>query len=350
MTKNGKPRNLFIDFLKGLCIICVVLTHNLPQSTQKALVFVAWGSMAVPLFLLIQSYHVFHSNKLRQENNIDYQSIKDFYNLPKLWKRIAKPFITVTLFTGIILVILGQEPLEVIKKTIRNGGIGPGSYYVWIYFQFFLILPICLKIFTKWGKQYLILIIFIIISQGLEWICMIIDISEPIYRLCSFRYLFLIYLGYLWTTNKISKELSTSQFIISIISLAILLALYYSTMSLKPLLFDTLWRPFHWLCYFYVALLLPWLLWKVYYYFPFRLRTFIGEIGKWSYEIFLLQMMVFTLYPHEYISMDNVYLDTIIFITISIICSFIPILLWKKVNIKAIVRQRKDKNSGKASQ
>ena len=56
-----EKRDLFIDFLKGICIICVVLTHNLPQSVMKASVFVAWGDMAVPLFLLFQSYHVFHS-------------------------------------------------------------------------------------------------------------------------------------------------------------------------------------------------------------------------------------------------------------------------------------------------
>lgn len=174
------------------------------------------------------------------------------------------------------------------------------------------------------------LLLFVIISQGVEWMCIYIDMPEPIYRLTSLRYLFLIYLGYIWATNKMSRKLSAKQILISLISLAILLALYYSTGSLKPFLHDTPWRPFHWICYFYVALLLPWLIWKLYDRLPDGVKRFIGEIGKWSYEIFLVQMMVFTLYPHTRFSVGNPYLDTLIFIVISTSIAIFPVLLWKR--------------------
>lgn len=153
---------------------------------------------------------------------------------------------------------------------------------------------------------------------------------EPIYRLTSLRYIFLIYLGYVWATNKISRHLSTKQIVLSLISLIILLALYYSTGSLKPFLHDTTWRPFHWICYFYVALLLPWLIWKFYDKLPNKIKEFIGEIGKWSYEIFLIQMMIFTLYPHSRISFGNIYIDTLIFIVLTTVLSIFPIFIWKK--------------------
>lgn len=144
-------RDLFIDFLKGLCIICVVLTHNLPHSVMKASAFVAWGSMAVPLFLLIQSYHVFHTDKTRREMGLRSKTYKEHYNLAKLWKRIAMPFIIVTIITGAVLIVFGHDPIEVMKSALLYGGIGPGSYYVWIYLQFFLLLPLCLIFVNKWG-------------------------------------------------------------------------------------------------------------------------------------------------------------------------------------------------------
>lgn len=140
-----QQRDLFIDFLKGLCIICVVLTHNLPSEVMKATVFVLWGAMAVPLFLTLQSYHVF------KHGTASAKKLSEYYSWKKLWYRILKPFVIVTIATGAILVIAGHDPIGVIKGAIVSGGIGPGSYYVWIYLQFALLLPLCLTLFNKMG-------------------------------------------------------------------------------------------------------------------------------------------------------------------------------------------------------
>ena len=146
-----KERNLFIDFIKGLCIVCVILTHNLPPFVMKASAFVAWGSMAVPLFLLIQAYHVFRSDADRRLEGIPSKSFSEHYKLHKLWKRIIRPFVICTLITGIVLILFGHDPQNVFTECIKMGGIGPGSYYVWIYLQFFLLLPLCLTFINKWG-------------------------------------------------------------------------------------------------------------------------------------------------------------------------------------------------------
>lgn len=140
-----QQRDLFIDFLKGLCIVCVVLTHNLPPAVMKISLFVIWGDMAVPLFLMLQSYHVFKRGANMEMN------LKDYYPWQKIWLRIIKPFVLVTLATGVILVIVGHDPMSVIKDAVIAGGIGPGSYYVWIYLQFALLLPLCLTLFNKMG-------------------------------------------------------------------------------------------------------------------------------------------------------------------------------------------------------
>ncbi len=147
-------RDLFIDFLKGICIISVILTHNLPAPVMSGLVFIAWGEMAVPLFLLVQAYHVFNSNKWYVDLGLPSKTYTQHYNLHKLWSRILKPFALITLFTGVVLILIGNDPKEVLKSALLAGGIGPGSYYVWIYLQFFLLLPICLTVFNKWGGVF----------------------------------------------------------------------------------------------------------------------------------------------------------------------------------------------------
>lgn len=57
-----------------------------------------------------------------------------------------------------------------------------------------------------------------------------------------------------------------------------------------------------------------------------------GVIGKYSYEIFLVQMFVFTFYPTDKIQMiiDNVYVTVIVRIFVTTLLSIIPVLLYKK--------------------
>lgn len=49
----------FIDFLKGVCIILVIITHTIPYEIEHYSLFEIWGRTAVPIFLIIQCYHVF---------------------------------------------------------------------------------------------------------------------------------------------------------------------------------------------------------------------------------------------------------------------------------------------------
>ena len=139
-------RDGYIDFLKGVCIIWVVLTHNLPQHLMDSLGFVVWGDMAVPLFLLLQCYHVFRKGFWTPD--IKWSS---FYNEKKTLHRIILPFIYTTVCSGILLIISGKPVLNVIKSAVVQGGIGPGSYYFWIYVQFLIIVPPIFLLVKRWG-------------------------------------------------------------------------------------------------------------------------------------------------------------------------------------------------------
>ena len=49
----------FIDFLKGMCIVFVILDHSFPSKIDYYTLFAVWGKSAVPLFLLIQVFHAY---------------------------------------------------------------------------------------------------------------------------------------------------------------------------------------------------------------------------------------------------------------------------------------------------
>lgn len=146
-----KERDKFIDFLKGICIIWVILTHNLPQPVMEYSGFVLWGSMAVPLFLMLQAYHVMRRCDAIKGETTTFK-FSDYFSVTKIWKRIMLPFLMTTVATGIIQVCFGHNPLEVITNCIYSGGIGPGSYYIWVYLQFALLCPFILLIFNKLNR------------------------------------------------------------------------------------------------------------------------------------------------------------------------------------------------------
>ena len=57
ITLQKEGYDPFIDYLKGVCIFLVVLTHFLPHT--EYILFPLWGDQVVPLFLLIQVFHAY---------------------------------------------------------------------------------------------------------------------------------------------------------------------------------------------------------------------------------------------------------------------------------------------------
>lgn len=97
----------FITFLKGYAILCVVLAHSVPNIEHSGYEF--WGSMQVPLFLLIQTFHVFKRDTAT-------------LSLKKLLTRIVIPFLILQtiLFTANFIVV-GFD-LQVIGGQVLTGG------------------------------------------------------------------------------------------------------------------------------------------------------------------------------------------------------------------------------------
>lgn len=307
---NLKGHDSFIDYIKGISILFVVLTHALPF--REYLLFPFWGGQAVPLFLLIQSFHYF---KKQEYPRPDFK---------KTWKRIVWPFLLQNFIAITILVFLSSHSFkEIMYHTIECGGNGPGSYYVWIYLQFAFILPVLGWVYQKYGIKVLTCVV-IGSCVLFEVLCSFVNPSPFLYRLLSFRYFSLPLLALVWV--KYGLRMNKERWLLSIIGIVFLILLYYLRVDLEPVFFNSEWYDHHWICFFYTAFLFTFMLFKTYKNTPPRIIFVINKLGKYSYDVFLWQMLVFKcfteFYNHDFI---NHTFAVVLKIILTVSLSFIPV-------------------------
>lgn len=320
----------FIDYLKGICIIFVIINHCMPENIMANTGFFFWGVSAVPIFLIIQ---VFHAYKKGVENT------KLNYN--KLWKRIIWPFIVAEFVILISFIIRDQHFTfnDIINDTlsmIKSGGYGPGAYYPFIYLQFAFILPLITWIF-KSHKSYLC-IVFVIISQLSETACSYFHMPQLAYRLLFIRYIFLFYLGFLLAYKGFILNLYT--FCLASICLVFSTYVVYSHHDFVSFLYDFVNPACHWFCYIFISFFLLFLLRKVYHLFDTApiLKMYVLKAGKYSYEIFLFQILYFTI-VNDYIDnllkplFSHYLVYVLIKILIPVILCTIPVVFYKEKNL-----------------
>ena len=323
LNKNGYDP--FIDFVKGFCILSVVLTHSLPTVCQDYLLFMLWGGMAVPLFLLIQVFHAY-------KTGLDSQ--KKILSL-KIVKRIVIPFLLTLCFIGVVRVLKGNPINEIVRGFLTGGG-GAGSYYPWIYIEFAVLLAL-IRPFLKRLKIHQIFLCFLALSILLEYFCSTTAISPWLYRITCIRYVFLFALGIDWVHNGI--ELDNKRLFLSIISVCFIVLFQYFNPDLEPLFFHTAWKSFHWVCYFYVAYLLMFVLKFVYARMSSMggVNEFMLKCGRFSYEIFLLQMVVFNFVKKDWFSFgQNKPLQFALWFLFVNFMSVVPVLVYKDIFAKRL--------------
>lgn len=133
---NRHSYDPFIDFIKGISIIFVILNHCIGESLHSKSFYCLWGDSAVPLFLIIQTFHAY-------KKGLDVQ-----LSISKVWRRVLRNFILMQLVLVAILAVKDDGGIvHTIGEWLSQGGFGSGSYYVWIYFQFAILLPLCTIVF-----------------------------------------------------------------------------------------------------------------------------------------------------------------------------------------------------------
>ena len=319
----------FIDFLKAYAIICVILAHNFPTYLWKYCFFQVWADMQVPLFVLIQ---VFHAYKKGSSPTIKWQS---------LFNRIIIPFVVIQ---GIILlyrIIESHEPIRsILISSVIGGGNGPGSYYFWIYLQFTFILVFLWPLVKKISRIQLTWL-FLLISVGCEILFSIIDLPSAIYRLLSVRYLFLIPLAFLWINEGVNLNFKNVS--LSLLSIAAVYFFSFYKIDLEPFFYNTSWSIHRWICYYYLPILLAYGLWLIYRFvnkYDFFSRVF-KIIAKSSYEIYLIQMMVFVFFPFpSFISFESIHIRLLIWMIMTFSLSICGGIILNRFSQRVLLRKK----------
>lgn len=311
----------FLDFLKGFAIICVLIGHTFPFLNFVGYSF--WIGMQVPIFVLIQAFHVLKKPETK-------------FSLRKIFFRILLPYCIIQI--GIILIysIFGRLDNILINKILSGGGYGPGSYYPWIYIQLAIITHFIRPLFSK-GNYIWQTIAWIVVCEGLEILSSCINLPDHFHRLLAIRYLFLIYLAWLWVKDGI--VINKLTILLSVLSGLSIAYFYYCNVNNEPLFYTTAWKYHRWPCYFYVSTLLCYLLHVLYVSsskFSFFDKT-MKFLAKYSYDIFLVQMAVIAVLPRLYL-LGNKYLALSMWIIVVWISSLVGGYVFNKVYKKILKR------------
>ncbi len=278
-------RNHFIDILKGICIIFVIVTHFSWTADEKLkYYFPFWINMAVPLFMIISGYVYAFSYK---KHNIKCTS--DAYELKGILSKMVRytvPFAIAFAIEIGYMVYAHKMPADedLILRLIKDfmvGGYGPGSYYFPLMIQFIFIYPIIYFIVTKYEFKGVLLIG--LLNALFELMQCAYCLNYTCYRLLIFRYILLIAVGCCTAQGKVKQHK-----LVLLISFVIgLIFIYnYNYLEYEPKIVT------HWTKTSFVACLyiIPLAVLMLSYLGNVRFAP-LEYIGKASYNIFLTQMV-----------------------------------------------------------
>lgn len=273
---------LFPGFLLGIFSLdpSIFYTHS-------------WGGVQVPFFIIVQCFHFFKKDSPQ-------------LSVKRIFTRVLLPFIYIQLFIVLLLFVgNGFSGLSsIIGYFPVYGAYGQGDYYPIIYVQVALLLPFFFLINRKFdGFDGIMLIVYILLCEGLEIICSVVHVPDSVYRFLVFRYVFLIYFGWKWAREGI--DMNSSTIVLSLISLLSIIYFHYIHVNNEPFFLNTVWRYHRWPCYFYMACLLVYMLNIIWSQINTNLCVVksVKMLSKYSYDIFLAQMVAYVLFPPELFKM-----------------------------------------------
>jgi fucose 4-O-acetylase-like acetyltransferase len=324
--ENLMTRNYNLDYIKGVAILMVIVLHCLTVF-KRALFTLLYIEQAVPLFLITTAFLFFSKTSNAGRTNL----LVDKLNVKKTVKRIFVPFIV---FEIIIVLILLLKSCFSLPTFVLSAGIGYGSYYPWVFFQYWLILPFCLFIFSKFNKWGGVVLIFVsVLCSFLFYYCsQTVDkrLVDASWRLFVGRYIFVPYIAWLLFEKKFVLKYYFPLVIIGIVFMVV----HQYIFNLEPWFYTTKsysWRGVNFPTYYYSGFLFL----IMYKFLPYRnstLKNVLQFFGKNSWEIFLGQMLFFVILPPQH----NL-LFAILTIPLALVFSVIVSLLYLKISKKYLL-------------
>ena len=94
-----------VDFLKGLCILFVVITHSSWSNMQRLnYLFPFWINMAVPIFMIVSGYLYAHSYSSKEIYNLE-----QAYRMADIIRRCIRYIVPIFLIIMIEYLIFGSD-------------------------------------------------------------------------------------------------------------------------------------------------------------------------------------------------------------------------------------------------
>lgn len=284
MREENRQRIEFLDYLKAVCVIMVIVTHY-EWEDKTSPFFTMLINMAVPVFMIVSGYNFAMSNRKKADGKLrkmyGWSMIK-----PKL-VRFLIPFFTICI---IEMILLHMEDKNIDPwRIFLLGAYGPGSYYVPVMMQLLVIFPI---IYILIEKNATVGITTAGIANLLFEIAVkCFEMDKYYYRLCIGRYLLLIAFGcylYLHPEHRVKRSQMIAMFLVGF---AYLVAVFGFDREL--LLFDY-WKTTAMPVAFYIFPIVI-LLFRSFYHrrIPGKMGALFTWIGKASYHIFLVQMVYY---------------------------------------------------------
>ena len=306
--RQARKHNL--DFIKGLSILFVVITHYSWNNTQRlTMFFLFWIDMAVPIFMIISGFLFsisYHKNECA--------TLKECFRIKDILKRIIRftvPYLMMTIAEQLSLFLIFDK-LTSIKEMVRNfvsGGIGPGSYYYPILLQFIIIMPLIYFFINKFDYKGLlgcvsVNLIFEIVKSGLF-------ISEGAYRLLIFRYITVIAFGCYFAIgkNQLKAGLKLSMLFFGVIYIIVFQYFGYTPFFMKYWTGTSMFA-----CMYIIPIVSLLIRCDRIKFAPIEL------LGRASYNIFLSQMVFYAFFADLiYSVLNNMFLQLLISILICVL-------------------------------
>lgn len=286
-----KQRSGFLDMLKMVCVIMIVITHvSWSNSERNSFVFPFIIDMAVPIFMIISGY--LRAKKIEKIGFKKFISIRSSLmslgNLMIAYLMVAIVEIIAAILTSHFNLGFDASYIQspaVFFKWLLTGLSGPGSYYIPVMVQLIIYYPLIWFLVKKFKSVGLITTF----AMNLAYEAMVYQYSmDPsLYRLLIFRYTFLIALGVYFAMAGGKRRDDIIAIVLLVLGILFITVNFY----IKPFTLFQAWKTTSMLC-------VPFAYGVIYF-----LKKYFGNIGynkffvigKASLHIYLTQMVFFSL-------------------------------------------------------
>ena len=306
----------------------VILLHTLSQDVLTATMAPLHIAQAVPLFLFITYYLSFKGLTGKDDGEICsyYYSLK---RVKRVLKEVAIPFLVVValeVFSRNVISIYLDKPFTIRELTVGFLGVGPGSYYFWIYLQLWILIPLIFFILKRF--RWAGVIIVLLLSIALNIVCDRMSTTPEIYRVLFIRYLFLSVPAFVLVDRENHGKNKLPIWVVAAIMISFAYLVCFKNFDLSPYILNLGWVGQQWPAYFWTYLVFIGLFYLGHQLIGTKVSHFFEFLGQNSWYIFLTQMFLLTYFRIHYLAFIlNDVIRILVFITLVFFASLTPTLL-----------------------